>query len=277
MSWMKELTGGEELPPYREPADTPKAKDPAIPNRMVSTKAANKPFLAYREYVEKQEALHAAWLEKKRERDERIARGEKVGPLEPDPTAQKEVGLLGLLKFFLYLVIIIALAGKFITGSFTWEYQSKWIQLKTYWPTGQRLFTEGFLAEFDGTTPGKPIYLAIDGDVYDVTGGTAYQPGGSYHILAGVDAARAFGTGCFKDHSTHDIRDLSESESRSLEHWKKFYADHTTYFKVGRVLHQPIDPASPIPEHCNPKKRVKDANAKQQGSSNPTVDDHEEL
>ena len=29
---------------------------------------------------------------------------------------------------------------------------------------------------------------------------------------AGVDAARAFGTGCFKEHRTHDLRGLSESE-----------------------------------------------------------------
>ena len=59
-----------------------------------------------------------------------------------------------------------------------------------------------------------------------------YGPGGSYavmyvppppflhtvfaqtgtHIRAGVDAARAFGTGCFKDHRTHDLRGLSTSE-----------------------------------------------------------------
>ena len=108
-----------------------------------------------------------------------IARGEKVGPLEPDPTAHKEVGLLDLLKFVLYLMTAIALAGKFITGSFTWEYETKWLLLKTYWPvgtdvplriteslirhylqTGQRLFSERLLAEFDGATSGKPIYLA---------------------------------------------------------------------------------------------------------------------
>ena len=80
--------------------------------------------------------MHAAWQEKKRDHDEKIRRGEAVGPLEPDPTAQKEVGLLDLIKFILYLVIFIALAGKFITGSFTWEYQSKWLQVKTYWPVG---------------------------------------------------------------------------------------------------------------------------------------------
>lgn len=32
------------------------------------------------------------------------------------------------------------------------------------------------------------------------------------HDRAGVDAARAFGTGCFKEHRTHDLRGLSESE-----------------------------------------------------------------
>lgn len=31
---------------------------------------------------------------------------------------------------------------------------------------------------------------------------------------AGVDAARAFGTGCFQVHRTHDTRGMSESELR---------------------------------------------------------------
>lgn len=43
--------------------------------------------------------------------------------------------------------------------------------------------------------------------------------------------------------------------SQGLEHWKQFFANHKSYFKVGKVSHPPIDPASPIPEHCNPKKR----------------------
>ena len=89
---------------------------------------------SYKEYREKQEELHNAWVERQKEREARIARGEKVGPAERDPTAQEDVSLLGLLKFFVYLLLFTALAGKFITGSFTWEYQSKWVQLKTYWP-----------------------------------------------------------------------------------------------------------------------------------------------
>jgi len=245
--------------PSESKPNTRKLKDPHIPNRMVSDKPANRPFLAHKEYREKREALHAAWLERKKERDAKLARGEEVGPEEPDPTAVKEVGLLGILKFLVYVLVIVALAGKFFTGSFTWEYESKWTRVKTYMPTGKRLFSERLLAEFDGSTPGKPIYLAIDGDVFDVSTGKAYQPGGSYNHFAGIDAARAFGTGCMKEHRTHDIRGLSDSELNSLNHWKQFYADHKAYAKVGRVLHHPIDPLSPIPEHCDPEKAAQSA------------------
>ncbi|KIL68188.1 hypothetical protein M378DRAFT_8868 [Amanita muscaria Koide BX008] len=275
------MVEAHDRPTHKEDTTKSTTRNATLPIRTVSTKPANRPFLAYvhvgsscteadqvtvpryKEHRDRQEALHAAWLKKKEDREERIARGEKVGPLEPDPTAQKEVGLLGLLKLILYMTIIVAIAGKFITGSFTWEYHSKWLLLKTYWPTGQRLFSERLLSEFDGTVPGKPIYLAasIDGDVYDVTKGLAYQPGGSYSFFAGIDAARAFGTGCFKEHRTHDIRGLDDNEMKSLVHWKHFYAEHATYFKIGRVLHKPIDPATPIPEHCDPKKRTKNGPA----------------
>lgn len=73
-------------------------------------------------------------MERQKEREVRIGRGEEAGPPERDPTAEQDVGLLGLLKFVVYLLLFTALAGKFVTGSFTWEYRSKWTQLKTYWP-----------------------------------------------------------------------------------------------------------------------------------------------
>ncbi|KAF8204831.1 cytochrome b5-like heme/steroid binding domain-containing protein [Pholiota molesta] len=283
MSWMGELSGGEAPPPFVD--DSPdKVPDPYIPNRMVSTKTANQPFLAYKEYRDQQEAIHAAWLEKKKARDEKIAKGEKVGPLEPDPTAPVEVGVFGLLKFFVILLVVIALAGKFFTGSYTWENRSKWLQLNTYWPTNQLLFSERLLAEYNGQN-GRPLYLAIDGDVYDVSQGKAYQEGGSYHHFVGTDAARAFGTGCFKDHRTHDIRGMTEAELRGLAHWKKFYAEHKDYIKVGRVVHPPIDPATPIPEHCEPKKAQKQKEEAAQKATQAKVEEqkkrkkegHEEL
>ena len=39
-----------------------------------------------------------------------------------------------------------------------------------------------------------------------------------------------------------------------MNHWKNYFAESKKYPKVGRVLHEPIDPMSPIPEHCDPKK-----------------------
>ena len=76
-----------------------------------------------------------------KERDEMIAKGLEVGPKEQDPTeeVEVEVGCLGLLKFILYLLIFIVLAGKFFTGSFLWEYEGKWTNLKTYWPVSRPL------------------------------------------------------------------------------------------------------------------------------------------
>ncbi|KAF7354947.1 Sterol metabolism-related protein [Mycena sanguinolenta] len=279
MSWLAGLTG-QEPPRYVPPPDELKVKDPSIPDRMVSNKTANQPFLAHKEYRDRQERLHNEWLEKKKIRDAKIAKGEPVGPLERDPTEPREVGILGLLKFILYVTIFIALAGKFVTGSYTWEYETRLMPtLKSLWPTDQRLFSENALAEFNGEVPGRPTYLAIDGDVYDVSKGKAYQPGGSYHFMsvssslpavdsadhrwcffcyfrAGRDAARAFGTGCFQTHRTHDLRGLSDKEYEGVQHWKKFFADHKDYYKVGRVSHPPIDPSSPIPEHCDAKKQA---------------------
>ncbi|KAF5393624.1 hypothetical protein D9757_000401 [Collybiopsis confluens] len=175
----------------------------------------------------------------------------------------RETRFVQALRLALYLILFGALAGKFFTGSYLWEYDGKWIRPRTYFPPKQQLFTERALSKFDGTDPSKPIYLAtrltrprqIDGDVYDVTKGKAYHPGGPYHVMTGVDAARAFGTGCFKTHRTHDLRGLSESEIKGVAHWKKFYKNHKNYFKIGKVSHPPIDPMSPIPEGCDTDKK----------------------
>lgn len=89
---------------------------------------------SHKQYREKQEQEHQAWLRRNQEREEKLARGEEVGPAEVDPTAEQEVGLLGLLKFIVYSLLVIVIAGKFFTGSFLWEYDGKWARLKTYWP-----------------------------------------------------------------------------------------------------------------------------------------------
>lgn len=70
------------------------------------------------------------------------------------------------------------------------------------------------------------------------------------------------------------------SQRQGLEHWKNFYSTHKKYRKVGRVSHAPIDPMSPIPEHCNPKKATtSDGKAAEKGAASaetaaPPLEEH---
>lgn len=51
--------------------------------------------------------------------------------------------------------------------------------------------------------------------MYDVTAGReSYSGTGGYAFFSGVDAARAYVTGCFKTHLTHDIRGFGKKEIR---------------------------------------------------------------
>ena len=88
--------------------------------------------------------------------------------------------------------------------------------------------------------------------MYDVSAGPDYYGvGGGYHFFAGKDAARAYITGCFATHLTHDLRGLSDTQIASLKTWVDFYENSPKYFYVGRVLHDSIDPNSEIPKDCN--------------------------
>lgn len=69
------------------------------------------------------------------------------------------------------------------------------------------------LLQHNGSDPSKPLYLAVDGEVFDVSENRrVYGPGGSYHIFAGKDCARAYATGCFRQDCTYDLRGLDEKQ-----------------------------------------------------------------
>ena len=124
------------------------------------------------------------------------------------------------------------------------------------------------LAAYDGTDPSKPIYLAINGTIYDVSkGARIYGPGGSYQYFAGCDASRAYVTGCFADDRTGDMRGVDEmflplddpetdkhwtrdelarmrQEERreakkkthdALKHWVDFFANSPKYPLIGKL------------------------------------------
>lgn len=137
------------------------------------------------------------------------------------------------------------------------------------------------LALYDGSDETKPIYLAINGTIFDVSAGrNTYGPGGSYSVFAGRDATRAFVTGCFLEDRTSDLRgaeeiylavedleeDLSSGERKKraekerrdakrkvageVQNWENFYKNSKKYFEVGRVIAVET-PRGPAPTLCD--------------------------
>lgn len=58
-------------------------------------------------------------------------------------------------------------------------------------PPGQRTFTIGQLATFDGKN-GRPAYVAVNGTVYDVTNNRAWAAATHFGLTAGKDVTREF-------------------------------------------------------------------------------------
>ena len=157
--------------------------------------------------------------------------------------------------------------------------------------------TPAELARYDGSNPDLPVYLAINGTIFDVSAGRhTYGPGGSYHHFAGRDASRGFVTGCFAQDTTADLRgaeemfipvdDPNDEKEKQLssgqkkvrleqdrrvakkrvrqevEKWEKFYSNSDKYFKIGKVVGQkPFTGESPelCPEakKARPKRKMK--------------------
>ena len=110
-----------------------------------------------------------------------------------------------------------------------------------------RTFTPSELAEHDGVRS-PTIYLAILGDVFDVTTGAKYYgPDGGYHAFAGKDGSRAFITGCFDTGAVADVRGLGDKEMAALVKWKGFYMEHKTYRHLGTVINPPVSADAPLP------------------------------
>ncbi|KAK9323557.1 cytochrome b5-like heme/steroid binding domain-containing protein [Lipomyces orientalis] len=200
-----------------------------------------------------------------------------------------------VLKVLLLLIVINFLVSYYITSTFFWNndfrllrprYRS-FVLLKTLHRTGipelaqsallqvlpksspifastffsftfPRVFSDATLALYDGSDPDLPIYVGLNGSVYDVTeSDRTYGPGGPYHHFAGRDAARAFVTGCFTTDLTHDLRGLDPvAAGKDIAGWKAFFEKSARYWYVGDVIHEPI--AGSPPGECQGPKRYGD-------------------
>ncbi|EKV18889.1 hypothetical protein PDIG_06620 [Penicillium digitatum PHI26] len=133
---------------------------------------------------------------------------------------------------------------------------------------GPVTLTSSQLSLYNGTDANLPLYVAVNGTIFDVSANRMiYGPGGSYNFFAGRDATRAFVTGCFKEDLTNDIRGVEimflpvedvenegvtaaqkkirrEKELRAakarvgatVKRWTEFFANHAKYFEAGRVV-----------------------------------------
>ncbi|KAL1634626.1 hypothetical protein SLS58_010621 [Diplodia intermedia] len=196
-----------------------------------------------------------------KERSRSRGRGRRASP-EADDIGK--VTVLDVLRVLGGVLLLNFALSWYITGeSFLWGWRPWFAR-----PDGLRAW---MLSAYDGSDPSKPIYLALNGTIYDVTPGRHfYGPGGGYHFFAGRDAARAFVTGCFDTDLTPDLRgaedmyiptdvaeedvDLSpearaardERERRSarekvaavVDGWARVFSGATgkEYLAVGRVL-----------------------------------------
>ena len=92
-----------------------------------------------------------------------------------------------LIKTFLVLTIMLVTIGMYFAQKLIKNQQSLVEAQSSY----ERTYTETELSGYSGNDPSKPILLALDGLVYDVTAGKEYyRPGGSYHDLAGKDSSK---------------------------------------------------------------------------------------
>ena len=128
----------------------------------------------------------------------------------PSREASNGFGVLDILRIAGGLLLLNCLLSYFITNdSVLWGWRPWFVRpaaLSAYF-RGPVMLTDAQLAAYDGSDPAKPIYLALNGTIYDVSAGRrVYGPGGSYNVFAGKDAARGFITGCFAEDGTPDLR-----------------------------------------------------------------------
>ena len=109
-------------------------------------------------------------------------------------------------------------------------------------PAVFRNFTPPELLAYNGSS-GGPVYLAVRGQVFDVSSGrNFYGPGGPYVNFAGRDASRGLACGSFdKDMLTTDLtgeldnlRGLDQDQLEALADWEARFRDK--YLLVGRLV-----------------------------------------
>jgi hypothetical protein len=98
-----------------------------------------------------------------------------------------------------------------------------------------KVLSAGELARFDGKQESRR-FLAVLGEVFDVTEGAHYLPSNEYHYFVAKDGSAAFATGKFEGGWQDDVSELSDEHIVGISGWRDFYAKHESYKPVGVVV-----------------------------------------
>jgi membrane-associated progesterone receptor component len=110
-------------------------------------------------------------------------------------------------------------------------------------PIVLRDFTIDQLASYNGTN-NQPIYVAMCGDVFDVSEAEDfYGPGKSYHCFAGRNSTRAMAKFCFDEVelANPETADLGPFERMMLQDWYNKFKFYKGYPIVGKLSYPPKD------------------------------------
>lgn len=110
-------------------------------------------------------------------------------------------------------------------------------------PIVLRDFTIDQLKEYTGAN-GKPIYVGLCGDVFDVSAASNYYgPSGWYNCFAGRNASRAMAKYCFDEVELNNPKtdDLGPFERSMLQDWYNKFKYYKCYPVVGKLSYPPND------------------------------------
>ena len=221
----------------------------------------------------------------------RQRKGQEAGPkkvsteVEVEDSTSSIVSVIDILRVVFTAIGITLAVSYYVTSgeSLIFGLPRPWFtkpaEVRQYF-RGPIYLTTAELTKYDGSDPSLPIYLAVNGTIFDVSAGAqTYGPGGSYHAFAGHDASRGFVTGCFMEDRTSDLRGAeevylpvedpdevissgerkmrAEREKRvakkrahdEVDRWVKFYSNSKKYFEVGKLVGVE-KPTGPAPTLC---------------------------
>ncbi|KAJ2841537.1 Dihydrodipicolinate synthase [Coemansia brasiliensis] len=158
----------------------------------------------------------------------------------PNLQSKTHLALLGIAGFFLLRIILAPFWGVKNERFSMSNVRHRAIATK-------RKFTPRELAEFNGKDESTPLYIGVQGVVYDVSASRHfYGPEGPYCNFAGRDATRGLAMSTFDSSILSDLDapidkldNLNGTEKATLEEWVEFFAGK--YTPVGTLVDPPAE------------------------------------